>query len=151
MRTCILMCSYTAVCNHNPSSLQYMYIRYHLRPSLTAAFIVSESIWRTDLDFMVVHRDRLVVLSFMTSANSTGGQQPTLSSALPMIGVPTSNSTTPDPSPGALPLTSSQVTHTVLKTLKTLMGHDNNSHTHSENFGKLIRWCCIPGNFNRYC
>jgi hypothetical protein len=30
-----------------------------------------DAIWRTDLDFMVVHRDRLVVLSFMTSPNHT--------------------------------------------------------------------------------
>lgn len=30
-------------------------------------FFVSDAMWRTDLDFMVVHRDRLVVLSFMTS------------------------------------------------------------------------------------
>jgi hypothetical protein len=32
---------------------------------------VADAIWRTDLDFMVVHRDRLVVLSFMTSPNHT--------------------------------------------------------------------------------
>lgn len=30
--------------------------------------LLSDAIWRTDLDFMVVHRDRLVVLSFMTSS-----------------------------------------------------------------------------------
>lgn len=34
-------------------------------------FPVADAIWRTDLDFMVVHRDRLVVLSFMTSPNHT--------------------------------------------------------------------------------
>lgn len=32
---------------------------------------VADAIWQTDLDFMVVHQDRLVVLSFMTSLNHT--------------------------------------------------------------------------------
>lgn len=28
---------------------------------------IAESLWKTDLDFMVVHRDRLVILNFFTS------------------------------------------------------------------------------------
>lgn len=32
--------------------------------------IFSEAIWRTDLDWMVIHRDRLVVLSFMNPAGN---------------------------------------------------------------------------------
>lgn len=31
-------------------------------------FPTSENIWRTELDFMVTHRDRLVILSFMTTS-----------------------------------------------------------------------------------
>ncbi|XP_069698499.1 protein tincar-like isoform X1 [Periplaneta americana] len=38
---------------------------------IQTGFLHKDAIWRTDLDFMVVHRDRLVVLSFMTSPNQT--------------------------------------------------------------------------------
>lgn len=42
------------------------------------SLLVAENIWRTELDFMVTHRDRLVILSFMASpyqntSNSGGG------------------------------------------------------------------------------
>ncbi|XP_014600059.1 PREDICTED: protein tincar isoform X3 [Polistes canadensis] len=35
-----------------------------------AGFLPKEAIWRTDLDWMVIHRDRLVVLSFMNPAGN---------------------------------------------------------------------------------
>ncbi|KAL0269560.1 UNVERIFIED_CONTAM: hypothetical protein PYX00_007252 [Menopon gallinae] len=34
---------------------------------IQAGLLSKDAIWRTDLDFMVIHRDRLVVLSFMSS------------------------------------------------------------------------------------
>lgn len=60
---------------------------------------------------MVVHKDRLVVLSFMTSNTTVGGNGS-------VEGVPT-----------PLPFKANNpVTHTVIKTLKELIGHDNNTH-----------------------
>lgn len=83
---------------------------------------------------MVVHRDRLVVLSFMTSPNNTyAAQKP---SALPIVTTPcleNMNFTIDDPrAPRALPFT-----NTVVKTLRDYIGHENHEHlTNKHHIGK---------------
>lgn len=62
---------------------------------------------------MVVHKDRLVVLSFMTSNGTLGSGNGSITEGIP----------TPLPFKANNP-----VTHTVIKTLKDLIGHDNNTH-----------------------
>lgn len=71
---------------------------------------------------MVMHRDRLVVLSFMApSSNSYSALKP---SALPIITTPGhENVSLNDNIPSALPFTNN-----VVKTLREYIGHDNNEH-----------------------
>lgn len=101
------------------------------------SFFVSESIWHTDLDFMMVHKDRLVVLSFMTAPNNSALTQP-LPSALPIITTSDEGDTSPLDSstqninqPHALPFTNS-----IVKGLRNLIGHDNHLSAHNYNVGE---------------
>ncbi|CAH0554998.1 unnamed protein product [Brassicogethes aeneus] len=76
---------------------------------IESGFLSQDWIWHTDLDFMIRHRDRLVVLSFMPS-NATH--------KMDLI----------NPRTSALQFNSeSQVTTTVMKTLKDYIGHDNHT------------------------
>jgi hypothetical protein len=52
---------------------------------------VADAIWQTDLDFMVVHQDRLVVLSFMTSLNHTNFLPTPLPFLTSSVHIPASN------------------------------------------------------------
>ncbi|XP_018335612.1 protein tincar isoform X2 [Agrilus planipennis] len=98
---------------------------------IEAGFVQQETIWRTDLDFMMAHKDRLVVLSFMTATNSTpapGGH--VLPSALPVVTttdeerIISANDTTLGPT--ALPLTGDLV-----KDLRDIVGHDQQDYTNN--------------------
>ncbi|KAK9890752.1 hypothetical protein WA026_012100 [Henosepilachna vigintioctopunctata] len=97
---------------------------------IEAGFLSQEWIWKTDLDFMVVHRDRLVVLSFMTS-NSTNALPSSISQARIVSGTnkPQSGSIF-SPTPPGVPLNHNPIAHTVIKTLKDFIGHENHTNFH---------------------
>lgn len=92
---------------------------------IEAGFLSQEWIWKTDLDFMVGHRDRLVVLSFM-SPNSTIASPPSSISQARIISGTNKPLTVPTGIPG-VPFNHSPVTHTVIKTLKDFVGHENHT------------------------
>ncbi|CAH1115016.1 unnamed protein product [Psylliodes chrysocephalus] len=88
-------------------------------------FLSQDKIWHTDLDFIVTHRDR-VVLNFKTSNTTIVHPTPAFQKGPPL----------PAPMvtarPTAMPFVSGPVVaHTVIKTLKDIIGHEN--HTLSEN------------------
>ncbi|XP_008198381.1 protein tincar isoform X2 [Tribolium castaneum] len=86
---------------------------------IEAGFLSQDWIWRTDLDFMGLHKDRMVILSFMTPNNTTIAQ--------------VKRSATPSPIT-PLPFTSnSVVTNTVIKTLKDFIGHENHTNFEHKN------------------
>ncbi|CAG9830011.1 unnamed protein product [Diabrotica balteata] len=81
-------------------------------------------IWHTDLDFIVTHKDR-VVLNFKTSNTTFVHTTPMMQKALSL---PTTAAT----KPSAMPFVSAPVvTNTVIKTLKDIIGHEN--HTMLDN------------------
>lgn len=84
--------------------------------------------WHTDLDFLMVHKDRLVVLSFMTSPNSTTVSQP-LSSTLSILSSEESAST--DSRPQALPFSDD-----IVNGLRNIIGHDDHLNTETNTVGK---------------
>ncbi|KAF7273201.1 hypothetical protein GWI33_014092 [Rhynchophorus ferrugineus] len=84
---------------------------------IEAGFLPQEYVWHTDMDFLIAHRDRSVVLSFMApSGNFTA-------SPIPLTAMP---------KPGAMAFTSANVTHTVMKTLKDIIGHENHTYQNRE-------------------
>ncbi|XP_018563624.1 protein tincar isoform X2 [Anoplophora glabripennis] len=94
---------------------------------IEAGFLAQEWIWHTDLDFIIMHRDRMVVLSFMTANNSN------LSPASVMQGR-VAHPTMSSGKPSAMPFVSGPaVTHTVIKTLKDIIGHENHTSYHNKN------------------
>ncbi|XP_065155259.1 protein tincar-like isoform X2 [Atheta coriaria] len=112
---------------------------------IEAGLLPQESIWKTDLDFMVVHRDRLVVLSFMTSNNATLNHHHRVPSAAPFTAAfnatMASQNGTLLPSAASAPLfalgggdnnTPSAVafTHHVVKTLRDYIGHEKHDNLH---------------------
>ncbi|XP_068897552.1 protein tincar isoform X2 [Tenebrio molitor] len=97
---------------------------------IEAGFLSQDWLWRTDLDFMGLHKDRMVILSFMTANNSTN--------IASIAQVKRSAITTPSPLT-PLPFTSnSVVTNTVIKTLKDFIGHEN--HTSYEHRNIETGW-----------
>lgn len=99
------------------------------------SFII-DAIWRTDLDFMVVHHDRLVVLSFMTAASPSNSTTPTTlpvgsTSVVESSTVTALLNSTKGP-PTALPFS-------LVKVLKDFFNMD----TSDNNVGKLKNVFCI--------
>ncbi|XP_063927551.1 protein tincar isoform X2 [Zophobas morio] len=91
---------------------------------IEAGFLSQDWIWRTDLDFMGLHKDRMVILSFMTANNTN---------AASIAQVKRAAITTPAPLT-PLPFTSnSVVTNTVIKTLKDFIGHENHTNYEHKN------------------
>lgn len=75
---------------------------------------------------MGLHKDRMVILSFMTSNTNNSTSIGQVKRAL----------TTPSPLT-PLPFTSnSVVTNTVIKTLKDFIGHENHTNYEHKNIGK---------------
>ncbi|RZC10188.1 tincar [Asbolus verrucosus] len=99
---------------------------------IEAGFLSQDWIWRTDLDFMGLHKDRMVILSFMTANNSNYTAS--------IAQVKRAAVTTPSSlGPNSLPFTSnSVVTNTVIKTLKDFIGHEN--HTNYEHRNIETGW-----------
>ncbi|KAG5889821.1 hypothetical protein JTB14_023147 [Gonioctena quinquepunctata] len=92
---------------------------------IEAGFLPQDWIWHTDLDFIIKHRDRMVVLSFMTSNGSNLSPPSVMQNRVTATTMATMR-------PSAMPFVSGQeATHTVMKTLKDLIGHEN--HTMFEN------------------
>ncbi|XP_072379513.1 protein tincar [Diabrotica undecimpunctata] len=91
---------------------------------IEAGFLSQDKIWHTDLDFIVTHKDR-VVLNFKTSNTTFVHTTPMMQKALSL---PTTAAT----KPSAMPFVSAPVvTNTVIKTLKDIIGHEN--HTMLDN------------------
>ncbi|XP_030768318.1 protein tincar isoform X3 [Sitophilus oryzae] len=93
---------------------------------IEAGFLPQEYVWHTDLDFLISHRDRSVVLSFVSpsSANFTPSPAP--------LTVDQANT-----KPDAMAFTSANVTHTVMKTLKDIIGHENHTFEVTDSEGPL--------------
>ena len=53
--------------------------RYYLQSSIT------ENIWKTDLDFMVPHRDRVIILNFLTGGGTNNATGPGLTTQAPFL------------------------------------------------------------------
>ena len=84
---------------------------------LKSCFFVTEYVWHTDLDFLISHKNRSVVLSFVPPSNNVSAAATILTAIAQK-----------PPKPGAMALTSANVTHTVMKTLKDIIGHDTRSY-----------------------
>lgn len=105
-------------------------------------FSVSDWIWHTDLDFLITHGDRTVVLSFMTpntSVASAPNHHPTMrttvASAVSAVTAVAAASVGGNPS--AMPfIDNPEVTHQVIKTLKDFIGHENHTMWDSKSIGK---------------
>lgn len=109
------------------SSILKLYL--YPQPSIHYCFFdFPEWIWKTDLDFMVMHRDRLVVLSFMTS-NVTGNAPSSISQARIISGTNKPPIGVFSPTAG-VPLNHNPVAHTVIKALKDIVGQEN--HTQNQ-------------------
>ncbi|XP_023017809.1 transmembrane protein tincar isoform X2 [Leptinotarsa decemlineata] len=92
---------------------------------IEAGFLSQDWIWHTDLDFIIMHRDRLVVLSFMTANGSNISPTSVMQNRVTATTMATMRAS-------AMPFVSGQeATHTVMKTLKDFIGHEN--HTMFEN------------------
>ncbi|KAJ8978441.1 hypothetical protein NQ317_017644 [Molorchus minor] len=99
---------------------------------LEQRLFVTGWIWHTDLDFIIVRRDRMVVLNFLTTNNSN-----TLPASI--IQTKVAQPTMASIKPTAMPFVSgTAVTHTVIKTLKDIIGHDN--HTAYDNKNIETGW-----------
>ncbi|XP_056634976.1 protein tincar [Diorhabda sublineata] len=91
---------------------------------IEAGFLSQDKVWHTDLDFIVTHRER-VFLNFKTSNSTILFTTPSIQKG---VALPTTVAT----KPSAMPFVSAPVvTHTVIKTLKDIIGHEN--HTMLEN------------------
>ncbi|XP_057652627.1 protein tincar isoform X1 [Diorhabda carinulata] len=91
---------------------------------IEAGFLSQDKVWHTDLDFIVTHRER-VFLNFKTSNSTILFTTPSIQKG---VALPTTVAT----KPSAMPFVSAPVvTHTVIKTLKDIIGHEN--HTILEN------------------
>ncbi|CAH1156014.1 unnamed protein product [Phaedon cochleariae] len=94
---------------------------------IEAGFLPQDWIWHTDLDFIIMHRDRMVFLSFMTSnsTNVTFTVSPSRMTSSSMGAL----------KPSAMPFVADpHVTHTVMKTLKDFIGHENHTMFENKNF-----------------
>lgn len=127
---------YHSLCLYS-SKQSFFYKKYSLRFSVELFqadnhlfyFSSAESIWRTDLDFMIVHRDRLVLLSFMTSTSNTTAHP--LPKALSTVLAPTEPTIFED-RPSALPFTND-----IVKTLRDYIGHEaHDVHLHHQQIGE---------------
>lgn len=75
---------------------------------------------------MIIHRDRLVLLSFMTSTSNSSFFSFAKPSPLPMVTIPpdeVSSMEWQNDRPSALPFT-----HNIVKTLRDYIGHDTHEH-----------------------
>ncbi|ERL89253.1 hypothetical protein D910_06626 [Dendroctonus ponderosae] len=81
------------------------------------ACILREYVWHTDLDFLIIHKNRSLVLSF---APVTGNLSQNSVMALNMLPQKFFD-------PGAI-FSSANVTHTVMKTLKDIIGHETRKY-----------------------
>lgn len=105
-------------------------------------FFVSDWIWHTDLDFIITHRDRTVVLSFMTpntTAATLTNNHPTIrtTAAAAVTAVTAVAAATVGAKPSAMPfIDNPEVTHQVIKTLKDFIGHENHTVWDNKNIGE---------------
>ncbi|GLV44477.1 tincar [Carabus blaptoides fortunei] len=100
-----------------------------------AGFLASDAIWRTDLDFMVVHHDRLVVLSFMTAASPSNSTTATVlpvgsTSVVESSTVTALLNSTKGP-PAALPFS-------LVKVLKDFFNMDTSDNNVDSGFGSSV-------------
>ncbi|KAH1005560.1 hypothetical protein HUJ04_006520 [Dendroctonus ponderosae] len=84
---------------------------------IQAGFLPQEYVWHTDLDFLIIHKNRSLVLSF---APVTGNLSQNSVMALNMLPQKFFD-------PGAI-FSSANVTHTVMKTLKDIIGHETRKY-----------------------
>ncbi|XP_060527941.1 protein tincar [Cylas formicarius] len=86
---------------------------------IEAGFLPQEYVWHTDLDFIILHRDRTVVLSFMSPSSNVSATSASLAAQVAA-----------QKDPRSLPLSfisANNVTHTVMKTLNDIIGHENHT------------------------
>ncbi|XP_050303784.1 protein tincar [Anthonomus grandis grandis] len=81
---------------------------------IQAGVLPQDHVWHTDLDFLIVHKNRSVVLSFVPQPNNASA-----SAVIPLNFVAQRFY-----KPGLLSFSGANVTHTVMKTLKDIVGHD---------------------------
>ncbi|CAG9772839.1 unnamed protein product [Ceutorhynchus assimilis] len=92
---------------------------------IQAGFLPQDYVWHTDLDFLVLHKNKSLVLSFVRPTDSASAS-PVMSLNLlaeKFYG------------PGMMTFSGANVTHTVMKTLKDIIGHEARNYDRKESGG----------------